>query len=142
MATIKTVVTDVAKKRISEMLLTGRGFQVKTFEVGEGGHDPLDINIALTPDPTVLELPKKTFGPKAVSDIKVKGFFDLEVSVFLDVNEAVGVVSNISVIAEITSSPIPGDPEMGTTFLLGVANLPHRAKLDSERIRYDLTLVY
>lgn len=142
MPSIVVVVTDTAKKNISDMLVIGRGFQVTHFEVGSGGHDPLDVNIALTPDPTLTTLPQKTFGPKAITSATVTSLFSSEFTATLLPSEGIGVLSNIGLIATVISSLTPGDPLVGTTFLFAVGNMPFRTKLDSENIIFDLTLLY
>ena len=138
---VVTVVTNTAKQKISEMILNGKGFKIIEFETGEGGHDPLNSNLALTPDPTLTELPSKTFGPKAIEDAVIDSF-NVAITVKLEESEAIGNMSNLGLIAEIVSSPTVGDPDIGTKFLFSIGNMPLRPKLDSEELEFLLTILY
>lgn len=135
-------ITDTARSNFANMLAEGRAFTITDFVTGEGGHDPGDPAVALTPDPTVLTLPQQTFGPKAMSDKELISPFCVEYTANLEPLEAVGPLSNVGLIATFTFSPIPGDPLLGTQFLFAVGNFPLQIKTDSESKEITIQVQY
>lgn len=129
-------ITDTARAKFAEMLAVGRAFTITDFVVGNGGHDPGDPAVALTPDPTVSALPSQTFGPKGITSKSLISPFCVEYICDVDYTEAVGEVSNIGLIAKFTYSPIVGDPLVGTTFLFAIGNFPLKIKTDGELITW------
>lgn len=129
---ILAVLTTEASRRTSEQPMTGKSFQVVGFILGNGGHDPNDPTTKVTPDPdgTTVNLP--VFGPKAISGYTFANNFCPIVECFLDAGEAVGLFSSLYLVAQVVYSPIPGDPEIGTTFLYAVSHFAQRPKFDSE----------
>lgn len=128
------------------MTISGRGFQVKSFVVGNGGADLGDPTVALSPDPSVTVLPNQTFGPKALqqnnppySGVLITPFCP-QFTGLLDFSEANGPLSNVGLLAEIVYSPIPGDPLVGTTFLFALGNRPLITKTDSDQMTINITL--
>lgn len=143
-ASVIAALTEEGRRRIAEMTISGRGFQITKFVVGNGGHDPGDDNVALTPNTAVLTLPGQTFGPKALVS-PGPGQTGTLISAFcpqylglLDFNEANGELSNIGLIATINFPP--GDPEVGTDFLFAVGNRPKISKTDSDQLQIFITL--
>jgi len=129
---IIATITDTARTSFATMLSLGRAFTITDFVTGEGGHDPGDPAVALTPDPTVTTLPFQSFGPKAITSKTLISPFCVEYLCDLDLLEAVGPLSNIGLIATYTFSPISGDPLVGTNFLFSLGNFPLSIKTDSE----------
>jgi len=129
---IIATITDTARTSFATMLSLGRAFTITDFVTGEGGHDPGDPAVALTPDPTVTTLPFQSFGPKAITSKTLISPFCVEYLCDLDLLEAVGPLSNIGLIATYTFSPISGDPLIGTNFLFSLGNFPLSIKTDSE----------
>lgn len=129
---IIATITDTARTNFADMLSVGRAFTITDFVTGEGGHDPGDPAVALTPDPTVTSLPLQSFGPKAITSKTLISPFCVEYLCDLDLLEAVGPLSNIGLIATFTFSPIAGDPLVGTSWLFSLGNFPLSIKTDSE----------
>lgn len=129
---IIATITDTGRSKHAEELQIGRAFTITDFVTGQGGSDPSDPAIALTPDPTVTTLPLQSFGPKAVTSKTLISPFCVEYLAELSLLDAVGPLSNIGLIATFTFSPIGGDVLIGTTFLYALANLPLQIKTDSE----------
>ena len=143
-ASIIAALTEEGRRRIADMTISGRGFQVTKFVVGSGGHDPGDDNVPLTPNPEVLTLPSQTFGPKAVVSPSpgetgtLISPFCPEFVCLLDFNEANGDISNVGLIGTI-NFPI-GDPLVGTDFLFAVGNRPKISKSDADQLEITVTL--
>jgi len=125
-------ITDVGRSKLADMLQMGRSFTITEFVTGEGGHDPGDVQVALTPDPSNTSLPKQSFGPKVVQSKTLITPYCVEYLCFLDSLDAVGPLSNLGLIARYTYSPIAGDPLIGQSFLFAIANTPLVVKTDAE----------
>jgi hypothetical protein len=146
MASVSVIaaLTDEGSRRIADMTISGRGFQITEFVVGKGGHDSGDPTVALTPNRTVSVLPLQTFGPKALvspapgqTGILVTAFCP-QFTGLLDLNEANGELSNIGLIGTINHPP--GDPLVGTKFLFAIGNRPLVVKTDSDQLQINVTL--
>lgn len=135
-------ITDTARAKHAEMLAEGRAFTVTQFITGSGGHDPGDPATALTPDPALSTLPEQSFGPKTLADKSLTTPFCVRYVAELDNLEAVGLLSNIGLVAQITFSPIPLDPLVGTTFLFAVGNFPLIVKTDAETRTITIQVQY
>jgi hypothetical protein len=135
-------ITDTGRANLANLLAVGRAFRITSFVTGEGGHDPGDPAVALTPDPTVTALPSQSFGPKAISSATLINPFCVEFLCSLGNLDAVGSLSNIGLIATFTYSPIPSDPLVGTTFLYAVGNFPLQVKTDAETKAISLQVQY
>ena len=138
--------TEIGRNRIADMTVSGRGFQITHFVVGSGGSDPSDPLVALSPNPAVSVLPSQTFGPKSVTILNPP-YTGVLISPFcpqftglLDFTEANGPLSNYGLIATITSSSIPGDPLIGSTFLLAYGTTPQKVKTDGDQFQLLFTL--
>jgi hypothetical protein len=143
---IIAALTDTGRSRIADMTVSGRGFQVQQFVVGAGGHDPLDPTVVLTPNPSDTSLPDQTFGPKALvqtnppyTGVLISPFCP-QFTGLLDTTEANGELSNVGLIATITSSQIINDPLIGTSFLFAVGNRPLVVKTDNDQFVINITL--
>ena len=138
--------TEIGRNRIADMTVSGRGFQILQFVVGQGGHDPGDPSVALSPDPTVSTLPQQTFGPKDLVETNPPYSGSLltpfcpQFIGLLDNTEANGNLSNFGLIARINYSPIINDPLVGSTFLFAIGNTPLKVKTDADQIEIDITL--
>lgn len=135
-------ITDAARAKHAEMLAEGRSFTVTQFVTGSGGHDPGDPATALTPDPALTTLPGQSFGPKPLTEKSLITPYCVEYVADLDNLEAVGLLSNIGLMATITYSPIPLDPLVGTTFLFAVGNFPLIVKTDAETRQITIQVQY
>jgi len=129
------VVTNETKVRQAVAHATGKSFKVTSFSLGDRGHDPTDPTLALTPDPTETECNSGypvVFGPKAIDGYTLIGTFCPQFRCSVSETEVVGVITQVCLIAEIVYSPIPGDPEVGDTFLYAIANRPYWVKTSEE----------
>jgi hypothetical protein len=133
---IKALRTDEARRRIAEMETTGKNFKVVGFQLGNAGHDPLDPTTALAPDPSATEVASSVFGPKEVASFTYANDSCPVWECVVEPGEGVTLYSSIGLLAQILSSPVPGDAEVDTTFLFALAHLPQRAKLDTERLQF------
>lgn len=143
---IIAAITDIGRNKIADMTLSGRGFQIVSFVVGNGGADPGDPTVALSPDPSVSVLPALTFGPKDLvqnnppfTGVLITPFCP-KFTGLLDYTEANGPLSNVGLIARIVYSPIAGDPLVGTEFLFAIGNRPLITKTDSDQMEINITL--
>lgn len=139
---IVATITDGARANLAQLLAVGRAFEITSFVTGEGGHDPSDPAIALTPDPTLTALPLQSFGPKAITSATLITPYCVEFLCSLDNLEAVGPLSNIGLIATFIYSPIPGDTLVGTNFLYAIGNFPLQVKTDSETKAISIQVQY
>lgn len=143
-ASIICAVTEEGRRRIADMTISGRGFQITKFVVGSGGVDPGDPSVALTPSTSVLNLPSQTFGPKSLvhptpsTTGTLVSPFCPEYIGLLDFNEANGKISNVGLVATINFPP--GDPLVGTDFLFAVGNRPEINKTDGDQLQISMTL--
>jgi hypothetical protein len=131
---VKALITDEGRRRTAEMWTTGKGFQIVGFALGNAGHDPEDATTALAPDPSQEECLSVVFGPKTIAGFTYANDFCPVWDCFLDFGEAVTLFSSVCLIAQITTSPVPGDLELNTQFLYAVANFPQRPKFDTEQL--------
>lgn len=143
-ASVIAALTEEGRRRIADMTILGRAFQITKFAVGSGGHDPSDENVALTPDTSVTILPGQSMSQKSLV-IPAPGQTGTLVSAFcpqftgmLDFNEANGEISNIGLYATINYPST--DPEYGTTFLFAVGNRPKIVKTDADQLQIIVTL--
>lgn len=134
-------ITDVARTKFADMLINGKSFTVTSFVIGEGGHDPADPDQALTPDPS-LPFQNQTFGPKTIAAATKISPFCNQFMAVLEKAEAVGPISNLGLVATITASPIPLDPEIGINFLFAIVNMPRSIKTDREKVSYQVLINY
>lgn len=133
---IRAIMTDEAQRRDAEQKATGKGYVITGFTIGNAGHDPSDPTTALTPDTSATSVPSPVFGPKQTSSFTYGADNCPIWQCVLEFGEAVTQYSSIGLLAQITTSPVPNDPEIGTTFLFALANFPQRVKLGSERVEY------
>ena len=133
---VVSVLTDEARRRTSDMWATGKSFRVVSFVLGNQGHDPSDPTIAIVPDPTRTDCYGLVFGPKVISGFTNASDFCPVFECFVDYNEAVDQLSSICLIAQVVYSPVPGDPDVNTTFLFSISNFPLRRKTDVEQITF------
>ena len=104
-------ITDIGRNFIANMLITGRGYQISQFVIGNGGHDPVDPITPLTPDPTVTALPGQSYGPSYLEELDPPFYgilpapFNPQFQALLDYTDANGEISNVGLIGEIISSP-------------------------------------
>lgn len=130
----KALITDNARQRIAEGWATGKSFAVVGFSLGSAGHDPFDPRTALAPDPSLMDCPSVAFGPKAIASFSYANDTCPVFECRLEFGEAVVEYSSLCLIAQILYSPVPGDPEVDTTFLFAVVNFPLRSKTDLEEL--------
>lgn len=140
--TLIAELTNEGRKRFADMTINGRSFIIEEFETGEGGHDPYNPSVPLTPDVSVTTLPLLTFGPKAIFSKQLLSLFTAEIVCKLTATEAVGTLSNIGLLARINYSPIALDPLLNTKFLFALANLPMQNKLAGETRDFNLVINY
>jgi len=130
---VQALPTDIGRKNLAEALIFGRAIIINKFSVGSGGHDPLDNTLALTPDATLTSLPNLTFGPVATESSQLINIFDLEFTVQLAKDQAIGELSNLGLYGTVLSTNTEGDEGVvGTEFLYAVANFPFKFKSRDE----------
>jgi len=136
------VVTNEAKRRIAEMWISGKSYQVKYFAVSSGGHDPNDPTIALAIDPAATTMPgaPPIFGPEPIDEITLSSDFCPVFKCNIEPGEVVGIVSSVALYAEIVYSPVAGDPEVGSTFLFAVHNRPQVVFTSSDSAVFDINV--
>ena len=138
MVALNVELTNEARKKLVQSQVKGFGWTIETFATGEGGHDPANPSLALTPQVEVLSLPLLTFGPKNVALVEDYDVYTIRVQCALTGSEAVGVLSNIGLYARITHTLNPSDPLLNTTFLYAIGTMPMQTKLDGEVKTFDL----
>ena len=131
---VRALLTDEARRRRAEGEATDKHFMVVGFMLGNGGADPLDPTTALAPDPAATDLSGIVFGPKALAGFSYANNSCPIYECIVEQGEGVTLFSSVALIAQITVSPVPNDPELNTTFIYAVANFPQRPKLDTERL--------
>ena len=134
-------ITNLGRQRFADMTVSGRSFIIEQFVTGEGGHDPGNPTIPLTPDVSVSSLPLETFGPKAITSGVNVVFIDT-ITCTLGPTEANGVLSNVGLLARINYSPLIGDPLLNTYFLFAIANMPMQNKLAGETKIFEVVINY
>ena len=131
---VQALITDEGNRRTTEGWATGKSFVVTGFTIGNAGHDPLDPTTALTPDPGATSVASPVFGPRAVSGFTYANDSCPIWECKIGFGEGVSLFSSIGLIAQILTSPVPSDPEIGNTFLFALANFPQRPKLGNENL--------
>ena len=142
--TILAAITDQGRAAFADLTVNGTSFTVGHFEVGNGGHDPGNPIVALTPDTSLGDLPRVTFGPEPVDEASLPDdLFTPEFDCFLQQNEAVGELSNIGLIAtynDTDANEIAG--VVGNTFLFAIGNFPLRVKVDTEIVEFTVSVIF
>ncbi len=137
--TVLAAITDQGRAAFADLTVNGTSFVVNQFEVGNGGHDPGNPIVALTPDTSLGELPSITFGPEPIDESSLPDdLFTPEFDCFLQQNEAVGELSNIGLLATYP----PGTPLEGETFLFAIGNFPLRVKVDTEIVEFTVSVIF
>lgn len=137
---VQTLQTDPCRQRVGYYWIIGKAFIIDKFSVGSGGHDPLDPKKALTPKTSLTTCPQVVFGPETIDDSRMLTPFCPEFLCVLEKAEAVAELSNICLIATVTYSPIPADPEVGTQFLFSIGNFPLAVKVSAERKEFRVSI--
>lgn len=138
---IISAVTDQGRQRMAQSLLEGGAkFDLTHFVVGNGGHDPDDSAVALTPDVTLTTLPSITFGPTAIGAIVLASNTCPQATCSLADADAVGELSNIGLIATIVYPPT--DPDLGQQFLFAIGNFPLRNKPSDESADFLVPIAF
>jgi hypothetical protein len=123
-------VTEEGHRRRSEQETTGKAFVVTAFALGNGGHDPANPSLRLSPDPLLTELPEVVFGPKATSSFDFANSRCPTWDCTLGYDEGVTKFSSVGLYAQVVYSPVEDDPELNTLFLFAVVNFAQRSKTD------------
>jgi hypothetical protein len=142
--TVLAAITDQGRAAFAAMTVNGTSFVVTTFEVGNGGHDPGNPIVALTPDTSLGELPQITFGPEPIDEASLPDdLFTPEFDCYLQQNEAVGELSNIGLLGEypVTDANTAAGLS-GTYFLFAIGNFPLRVKVDTEVVEFTVSVIF
>lgn len=144
MPSIIAAVTDMGRRRNTDLFINGRGFIINRFEFGNGGHDPANPTIALTPDVQLNALPGLQYGPADITSAEEVGLYCPQFNISVGLSVAVGEISNVGLIGTINYVPsgIAANPIIGTTFLFAIGNMPLRVKLASETLALSVTIQY
>jgi hypothetical protein len=151
MATFEALalITNSGKARMAQLLADGKAFKIDRFVVGNQGHDPLDLTLALTPDPTKAGCYCSPESLTVLGGCSFEGLIDTITfnnttcpvfKIILNPGQATGVVTSICLLGTIVYSPIPNDPELNTRFSFAVANFPYKIKIPSEKYEYNLSI--
>jgi len=136
---VTAVVTNTARQRHAQQLVTGKSFQIKYFVVGSEGHDPSDPLVALSPDPSLTELPGTVFGEEPVDGSGYLSSTCPYWTCIVEMAEAVGAqVSSIGLVAEIIDNGTDPINEVGTTFLYALANMPLAVKTSNAQFTFTV----
>jgi len=143
MADFVVSLTKKGREMEAQQLLYGYGFRIDYFELGAGGHDPGNPTIALPLDTDVTELSGKFFGPEPIDVRELVTPTCPRFTCIVQPGEAVGGISNLSLVASILSVPSgsPVDaPTVGTTFLYALCNFPLRYKVSASRETFTISV--
>ena len=146
--TVLAAITDQGRAAFASLTVNGTSFVVTQFEVGNGGHDPGNPIVALTPDTSLGDLPSVTFGPEPIDEASLPDdLFTPEFCCFLQQNEAVGELSNIGLLAVYPGLEGDGSPNdlagvVGTSFLFAIGNFPLRVKVDTEVVEFTVSVIF
>jgi hypothetical protein len=146
--TVLAAITDQGRAGFADLTVNGTNFVVTQFEVGNGGHDPGNPIVALTPDTSLGDLPGLTFGPEPIDEASLPDdLFTPEFCCFLQQNEAVGELSNIGLIATHPDDTEENGPNFqagvaGASFLFAIGNFPLRVKVDTEVVEFTVSVIF
>jgi len=141
---VLALVTNEGKSRIAEMLAIGKSFKVDTFRLGDGGFDPNDPTIALTPDPNATDV-YGTPGGVLTKDIDSVTFQTPTCPVFVCIaekGEGTGPIGSLALMGTIVYSPIPGDPEIGLKFVFAISTRPMVIKTTADRFVFNVGILF
>lgn len=143
MADFLVSLTKRGRELEAQQLLHGYGFKVGYYVLGAGGHDPGNPTITLPLATDVPQLPLQFFGPEPIDTRELISPTCPKFTCVVQPGEAVGGISNLGLIAEITYIP-PGSPSdapnLGDTFLYALTNFPLRFKVSSSRETFTVTI--
>ena len=134
---------------MAQLIASGKSFQVDRFVVGDQGHDPIDLTIALIPDPAKagcycspesLTVASGCSYEGLITNISFNSTTCPIFNIVLAKGQATGVVTSICLVGTVVYSPIPNDPELGTRFSFAVANFPYNIKIPGARYEYNLSI--
>jgi len=134
------ITSNVGKQRLAQLLSTGKAFQITSFVVGDGGHDPGDPTTALTPDPSDVTCSGALFGPEVIDSSSVAAPFCPQFECILEVGEATGNVSSICLVATIVFNGTDPVDEIGNTFLFAIAHFPLKVKTALDQFDFTITV--
>jgi hypothetical protein len=142
--TVLAAITDQGRAAFAAMTVNGTSFIVTEFECGNGGHDPGNPIVALTPDTSLGELPQITFGPEPIDEASLPDdLFTPEFDCYLQTNEAVGELSNIGLLAVYNDTDVNEAAGLvGETFLFAIGNFPLRVKVDTEVVEFTVSVIF
>lgn len=127
----------------AQQLLYGYGFKISHFVLGAGGHDLGNPTITLPLNTDANALPSQFFGPEPIDRVELIGPTCPKFTCVVQPGEAVGGISNLGLMAQITYVPVgsPTDaPDVGDQFLYALTNFPLRFKVSSSRETYTVTI--
>ena len=142
--TVLAAITDQGRAAFADLTVNGTSFVVNYFEVGNGGHDPGNPIVALTPDTSLGDLPSITFGPEPIDEASLPDdLFTPEFDCYLQQNEAVGELSNLGLLAYYPETDANDDAGVsGETFLFAIGNFPLRVKVDTEVVEFTVSVIF
>jgi len=118
------VLTNEAKRRMTDGWKTGKSFRVRYFSIASTGHDPTDPTVSLTIDPAATTIGPNIFGPEPIDAYESVSDYCPVFVCNVRAGEIVGAVSAVGLWAETICVPA-GDPEpAGTLFLFAIHHRP------------------
>jgi len=143
MADFVVSLTKKGRELEAQQLLYGYGFRLDYFVFGAGGHDLGNPLQALPLNTDVTELPGQFFGPEPIDTKELLTATCPRFVCIAQAGEAVGGISNLGLIATVTSVPSgsPVDaPTVGSTFLYALCNFPLRYKVSESREIFSISI--
>ena len=138
------LLTNEAKRRIANMWITGKSYQVKTFAVSAGGHDPLDQTTAIAVDPAATVMPgdPPIFGPEPIDDFELVAD-DCPVFICrIGQGEVTGAISSVALFGEIVFNGTDPVDEIGQTFLFAVYNRPLLILTGTDSVEFRINVFF
>lgn len=137
---VLALLTNAGKSRIADMLATGKSFKVDTFRLGDGGFDPADPTLPITPDPARTDVYGTPGGvlTKALTSVDLSSPTCPLFVATAAPGEATGIIGSIGLLGTIVYSPIAGDPELGLQFLFALSTRPQTPKTSVDNFVFNI----
>lgn len=141
--TVIASLTDVGRNRLAQQLISGKSFLVNQFSVNSAGHDPSSPTIALTPDTTATVCPggAPLFTDDIASSTLLNAFCP-QFECVIPLGAGIGSISNLCLFGHVVYSPIPNDPDIGSSFLFAIGNFPLKVKTAADTLTMVVSIQF